>query len=208
MSWRRSGVGLLLVLALQLLAPALGAEQTMPPGGESLAGRLLIAAPDMPDPRFAESVILLVRHDAMGAWGLVVNRPIGAKPAGQILSRLLGEEFDGEAGREVRIHWGGPVAPLQPSFLHTPDFEGEETLPVAKGISLTRGFDLLQALADGAGPSRAFLLLGYAGWGPGQLDDEVRRRDWIAVAPDDEIVFDDDMADKWRRALALQSVDL
>lgn len=184
------------------------AKSTEMPDVDSLAGRILVAAPGMADPRFAESVILMVRHDVLGAWGVIVNRPIGRKSAAEILSQLSGEPADSGAGRDVAIHFGGPVSPLQAVFLHSPDFEGDKTIKLIEGVRLTKSLDLLHALARGEGPAEVLLVLGYAGWGPGQLEGELRRKDWFSVKAGAGLLFDGDMASKWRRALELQSIDL
>lgn len=173
-----------------------------------LAGRLLVAAPHMPDPRFAKTVILLVRHNDQGAMGLIVNRRIAVEPASTLVDRLIGKGRAAEGGRKVPIHYGGPVQLSRGMFLHSSDYAGAATVKVTDRVSLTRSHDILLDLAKGRGPSKGFLAMGYAGWGPGQLEEEMRRKDWITVSPDSRLVFDDQMESKWRRAMDKLGIDL
>ena len=179
-----------------------------PPRAEehSLAGRLLVASPKMGDPRFVESVIYMVRHDATGAMGLVVNRPIGVGP----ISKLL-EEFGADgAGAEVeiRLHYGGPVEGQMGFVLHSSDYAGEGTIVVDGGVALSASLDVLKAIASGQGPARRLFALGYAGWGAGQLEAELSAEAWYVVPADDKLIFDDSPDDKWQRAMARRGVDL
>lgn len=201
-------VGLLLVMLLCTAATA-PTEKT-PYGGDKmgLAGRLLVAAPGMRDPNFAETVILVLEHDSHRALGLVINKPIASEPAGRLLRRLGGLEPGKAGGPEVRIHYGGPVEPLQGFFLHTPDYRAADTEAVTDRVSITRDFAILRDLVENKGPSRVFLALGYAGWGPGQLENELRRRDWIIVPSDGNLIFDDDPDTIWQRAVDKRGVDL
>ena len=201
---------LLLVLSAGSLSPADGQRSAAAdvPAFPSLKGRLLVAAPGMPDPRFAETVIIMVQHDADGALGLIVNRPIGAEPAGRLLRRLAGLDPGNEGGPVVRIHFGGPVEPLQGFFLHTPDYRLNDTVAVTDQVSVTSDLGILRDLAVGKGPERGFLALGYAGWSPGQLENELRRKDWVTVESDKALVFDNDMASRWQRAMDKRGVDL
>ena len=180
---------------------------TSQPGGR-LAGWLLVAAPGMPDPRFAGTVVFMLRHSEDGAMGLIVNRPIAVEPASKVLERILGETEPDEPGRDVRIQYGGPVEPTRGFFMHSGDYSGDRTVAVTDRVSLTSSPDVLRALARGKGPAKGFLAMGYAGWGPGQLEREIRRNDWVSVYPDDGIVFDEDVESKWRRAMDRRGADL
>jgi len=190
------------VTALASIAPrpTLGAETG------SLAGRLLVAKPEMGDPRFRQTVVYLVRHDPRGAMGLVVNRPLGDTPLVGLLQQF-GLKSEG-AGGSIRVHWGGPVDGKRGFVLHTRDWAGRDTLVVDDTMALTDRPDIFRALADGAGPSRSLFALGYAGWAPGQLEREMERGDWITVMNDPALVFDDDAAGKWQRARALEVIRL
>ena len=173
-----------------------------------LAGWLLVAAPRMRDPNFARTVIFLLHHDDGGAMGLIVNRPAAVEPASKLLERLTGEIPPIDNDREVRIHYGGPVQPSRGFFIHSNDYAGKGTVAVTDRVSLTNIHDILRAMASGKGPTKGFLALGYAGWSPGQLENEMKRKDWITVSPDDGLVFDDDMQSKWQRAIAKRGADL
>ncbi len=179
-----------------------------PPISGKLAGRLLVAAPHMPDPRFAHTVIFMVQHDKQGAMGLIVNRQIAVETASKLQERLVGKGLSADGDRKIRIHFGGPVRLLRGMFLHSSDYAGTGTIKITDRVSLTRSHDILRDLANGKGPSRGFLAMGFAGWGPGQLEEEMRRKDWITVSPDSRLVFDDEMESKWRRAMDKLGVDL
>jgi putative transcriptional regulator len=182
--------------------PAPASAQT----ARSLTGRLLVAAPEMRDPRFVESVIYMVSHDAAGAMGLVVNRPIGEVSLVQLLERF-GVVPEGVQGR-ILAHWGGPVEPGKGYVLHTPDYNTEGTIVVRGKAALTGSRKILEAIASGSGPRRAFFAVGYAGWGPGQLEAELARGGWVTASADESLLFDDDYATKWQRATARRLLDL
>lgn len=172
----------------------------------SLIGRLLVAKPEMADPRFRQTVIYMVRHDPNGAMGLVVNRPLGETPLAQLL-RQLGLESEGVGG-SIRVHWGGPVEGRRGFVLHTPEYTSQGTLVVNGAIALTEHRDIFRALAAGTGPRRSMFTLGYAGWAPGQLEREMERGDWITVTADPDLIFDADPSGKWQRARALEVIRL
>ncbi len=172
----------------------------------SLAGLLLVASPEMGDPRFTRTVIYMVRHDAQGAMGLVINRPIGHLPLAGLLEQL-GLSTEGVTG-DVRVHYGGPVEASQGFVLHTTDFSGAATRVVKNGVAMTSTPDVIRAIATGKGPRRRLLTLGYAGWGPGQLEGELARGAWVVAAADEALVFDENDEGKWRRAMDRQLIDL
>ena len=169
----------------------------------SLTGQLLVAMPQMQDPRFMRSVIFLCAHNAEGAMGLVVNKII-EQPSIEDLLRQLGIAPDGFVGAQV--HFGGPVESGRGFVLHSADYTEEATL-VVSGVGLTATTDILRAIGSGTGPRRSFLALGYAGWGPGQLDAEIQANGWLHVAADDDLIFDGGLDDKWRRAIGKLGVD-
>lgn len=212
---RRSFAPLLacLVVVTMLSAGGAATEKTKFTGPETtisgkLAGWLLVAAPGMRDPRFVKTVIFMLHHDDRGAMGLVINRPIAVEAASKLLERMVGKGQSGDKGREVRVHYGGPVQPSQGIFIHSNDYAGKGTVTVTDRVSITINRDILRAMIKGKGPTKGFLAMGYAGWGPGQLENELRRKDWVTVLPDDRLVFDDHMQSKWQRAMDKQSVDL
>lgn len=171
-----------------------------------LAGQLLVAMPGMMDPRFAKTVIYMCAHNADGAMGLVVNKLIESLSFPDLLAQL-GIESVG-IGDQIKIHFGGPVESSRGFVLHSPDYRRDATLVVDEQVALTATVDILKAIAIGSGPRRSLLALGYAGWGPGQLDDEIKANGWLHVAADDELVFGGgNVEDKWGQAMAKLGID-
>jgi putative transcriptional regulator len=173
--------------------------------GGYLAGQLLVAMPGMRDPRFAKTVIYVCAHSEEGAMGLVVNRPLESLTFGDLLQQLGIDPSD--ARKSASVHFGGPVESGRGFVLHSSDYQHEDTMQVGESIALTATIDILRAIALGDGPSRHLLALGYAGWGPGQLDSEIRANGWLHVAADDELVFGSELDTKWQRAMAKLGVD-
>ena len=202
---RRQGLAALL-LAVALVAAASADPRADPPGRRSLAGRLLVATDTMRDPRFARTVIYIVRHTDTGAFGLVVNLPLAEVPFERAL-RPFGLEAPSGSG-DVRVHYGGPVDERRGFVLHTPDWTGEGTTVVDGGFALTEDPKVLQAMARGDGPRRALFFLGYAGWAPGQLDAELATGAWAIAHADERLVFDEDPKQKWIEAMTRRILDL
>src|SRR5690242_5690730 len=176
-----------------------------PSAGTFLTGQLLIAMPSMADPRFQQSVIFVCAHTAEGAMGLVLNRPI-VKPTFDDLLRQLNVE-PVPSVRQIRLCAGGPVENARGFVLHTSDWTGEGSLKVDNSTALTASLDVLKVIAEGGGPRQCVLALGYAGWGPGQLDLELQQNAWLSVSADELLLFDNDHDTKWRRALAKLHID-
>ena len=170
-----------------------------------LTGQLLIAMPAMEDPRFAQSVIYVCAHTAEGAMGLVLNRPIQRPSFDDLLKQL--EVAPAPPARRISLCQGGPVDNARGFVLHTSDWTGEGSLKVNESLALTASLDVLKAIAEGGGPRAGLLALGYAGWGPGQLDAEIQQNAWLSVPADETLVFDDEHETKWRRALAVLHID-
>ena len=170
-----------------------------------LTGQLLIAMPAMADPRFAQSVIYLCAHTPEGAMGLVLNRPIVKPTFDDLLKQLNVEPLP--PMRQIKLCAGGPVGNARGFVLHTNDWTGEGSLKVDDSMALTASLDVLKVIAEGGGPRECVLALGYAGWGPGQLDKEIHENSWLSVSPDETLLFDADHDTKWRRALAKLHVD-
>jgi putative transcriptional regulator len=170
-----------------------------------LEGQLLIAMPAMQDPRFARTVIFICTHNSDGAMGLVVNKLFGSLTFSELLEQV-GIEATG-VKNQIRVHFGGPVESGRGFVLHSPDYVKEGTLVVESDIALTASVDILKAIAKGQGPRHSFLALGYAGWGAGQLDSEIRANGWLNAPADQSLVFDDDLDTKWKRAMAKLGVD-
>jgi putative transcriptional regulator len=171
----------------------------------SLAGQLLIAMPQMQDRHFERSVIFLCVHNAEGAMGLVVNKTIDSVSLQELLEKLK-VPCAGLKGA-ARVHAGGPVEEGRGFVLHSDDYLEENSLVVGNHLALTATLDILRAIGRGEGPRRSLLALGYAGWGPGQLDAEMQANSWIHVPADEAIVFDEHLDDKWQRALAKLGID-
>jgi len=178
-------------------------SRTNPPNW--LTGQLLIAMPAMGDTRFAQSVILVCAHTADGAMGVVVNHPLRAPKFADLL-RQLGVA-PSPPQRELAVGVGGPVDETRGFVLHSADWLSDTSLQVDDTRVLSANLDILQAVAGGGGPEKAVLLLGYAGWGEGQLDQEMRQNSWLSVAPDDALIFDSAYSTKWQRALAKLGID-
>ncbi len=169
--------------------------------GEFLTGRLLVAMPGIEDPRFERTVLYLCAHDEDQAMGLAVNRPVDGLTVFELLERL-GVKSEIQAPSDL-VLLGGPLERERGFVLHTDDFTSpDSTLPVADGLGLTATRDVLDAMASPNRPRKAILALGYAGWGPGQLEQELRDNVWLICDADEDLLFDEDHEHKWTRALA------
>ena len=193
------------IFGFALVAGTLAAEPER--GGEGgLTGQLLVATAKMGDPRFARTVIYIVSHGADGAMGLVLNRELGVAPV-SVLLEGFGVADSGVPG-DIRVHYGGPVERDRGFVLHSSDMLGEGTVAVNGEVALSADVDILLSIAAGEGPRRSLFALGYAGWAPGQLEDEIAREDWFSVPGDESLIFDDDLDTKWDRALRRREVEL
>ena len=195
-----------LLLALTLVVTAAADERAATPGRRSLAGRLLVATDALRDPRFARTVIFVVRHSAEGALGLVVNVRIGEAPFERALAPF-GLDVPPGSGN-VPVYYGGPVEQQRGFVLHTPDWTGEGTLVIDGHFALSEDPKVLQSIAQGRGPRRALFCLGYAGWAPGQLDAELGSGAWGVAPADERLVFDEDPQVKWIEATTRRLLDL
>jgi putative transcriptional regulator len=174
---------------------------------KTLTGQLLIAMPQMMDPRFARSVVYVCAHsEGEGAMGLVVNKLLASLTMDELFTHLNLDPATLGASRPV--HFGGPVEPGRGFVLHTADYREEATLLVGDGIAVTATIEILRAIGRGKGPNRSLLALGYAGWAPGQLDAEIQANGWLSVPADSDLLFDDDFDAKWQRALGKLGIDL
>jgi len=174
--------------------------------GAFLSGQLLIAMPGIGDPRFERSLILLCAHDQDHAMGIAVNQPVEGLTLPDLLERLEVKARDDLPDDSVLL--GGPVQTERGFVVHTDDFQSDHSLRVDGGLTLTTTREVLEAMGRGDGhPRRAILALGYAGWGAGQLEQEIRHNVWLTVEPDEALVFDDDYDTKWTRAVAKLGID-
>ena len=172
-----------------------------------LTGMLLVAMPAMQDPRFAHSVIYLCAHSREGAMGLVVNQVVDNITLPHVIGQL-GIEMPEQPGQEAPVHFGGPVETSRGFLLHSPDYVLESTLVIDESFALTATVDVLKAIAEGKGPSRRFFALGYAGWAPGQLEQEIQQNGWLHCAADQELIFGKDIERKYDRALRKLGINL
>jgi len=177
-----------------------------PPEIAPLTGQLLIAAPSIGDPRFAHTVILMVRHDKQGAFGIVINRPVGEGPIASLLEGA-GEDVSGISG-SVRIFAGGPVQQELGFVVHSAEYHLDETLDVDGRVSMTANRQVLRDIGHSRGPVKSLFALGYAGWGPGQLEGELTRHDWFTTPSEPRLIFDDDRGHLWEDAMARRTRDL
>jgi putative transcriptional regulator len=182
--------------------------------GNSLEGQLLVAMPSMSDKRFARSVIYICAHSDEGAMGLIVNQRAVNVSAPDLLERLgiptRGEDETVADGiMDLSIQVGGPVETGRGFVLHSADyFAKDSTLKIENDVCLTATVDILKAIANGSGPNRAILALGYSGWSPGQLESEIQANGWLNCPADSDLIFDDDLDSKYARAMAKLGVDL
>ncbi len=174
-------------------------------GTDWLTGQILVAMPSMSDPQFAQSVIFLCAHTRDGAMGVILNRPLRKPKFGDLLKRLGVEPNPPK--REMALGMGGPVDDNRGFVLHSTDWSAEGSLNVDERFLLTANLDVLQAIAQGGGPEKGILVLGYAAWDSGQLDEEIRQNAWLSVPADEAIVYDEDAASKWLRAMAILKID-
>ena len=170
-----------------------------------LGGQILVAMPNMQDPRFARTVICLCAHSPEGAMGIIVNKPLDGMSFDDLLKQL--ELAPVPPQRRIRLCQGGPVENARGFVLHTNDWTSDESLQVADDLALTASVDILKAIAGGGGPRSGVLALGYAGWGPGQLEDEIQANSWLSVNPDEGLIFGEADEQKWRQAMAKLKVD-
>ena len=197
-------------------------EGTMPGGharvgqsgrnvASSLEGHFLIAMPGMADERFAESVVYICAHSPSGAMGFIINKPQPLRFS-ELLTQIGIVESERDIrlprhGEEVSVCMGGPVEKGRGFILHSEDYDSESTVPVDDNISLTPTLDILKAISEGIGPKTAIMVLGYSGWGAGQLESEIAANGWLTCKADLEIVFDARLDEKYRRALKLLGIE-
>jgi putative transcriptional regulator len=182
--------------------------------GQYLEGKMLIAMPTMGDDRFARTLIYLCAHSDEGAMGLVVNKIAPSIQFPELLEQLEIPsspplQGKGSVPATVPVLQGGPVEAARGFVLHSQDYHQDNaTLSISEDVSMTASIDVLKAIARGAGPDKAMLALGYAGWGPGQLEHEIQANGWLHCDPDDDLIFGINLNDKYNQALAKLGVDV
>ena len=201
----------LLVVFAAVAAPAALFGAT-PPEREAtaqsrfLTSQLLVASPSMGDPRFRETVIVMVRHSRDGAMGLIVNRPAGEEPLANLL-RAFGDD-GGNATGSVPVYAGGPVQKELAFVLHSADYRGAGTIGVTGEVAMTASKDVIRDIAAKTGPKKFLLVFGYAGWGPGQLEGELAGNAWYTAPIDPALVFDMARDKIWELAVERRTRDL
>lgn len=177
----------------------------MPSPAMNLTGKLLIAMPGMQDPRFAQSVVLLCSHEAEGAMGLIVNKPSPDVHLSDLLGQL--DITPNPPASDLTVRYGGPVEGVRGFVLHSGRARSDGSVQVGEDFAMTVTLDILEDIAEGRGPDRALLMLGYSGWGPGQLENEIAMNGWLTAEADPALVFDAEDEGKWVAALHSLGVD-
>lgn len=162
--------------------------------------------PGMTDPRFEKSVIFMCAHSADGAMGIIVNKQVTGLSFQDLMKKL---DLQVTARTpDFPILYGGPVESGRGFVLHSGDYDSPDaTLPVSEDVSLTATLDILRAMGEGRGPQNAIFALGYAGWSPGQIEDEIRSNGWIHCDSDSNLLFGSDLDGKWATALGKLGID-
>jgi putative transcriptional regulator len=171
-----------------------------------LVGQLLVASPSMADPRFVEAVVLMVQHSSQGALGLVINKPILEIGLDQIADEFgfVGAVADSTA----KVHFGGPVELNQIFVVHSSDYSSDSTIFINDAIGISGDQRALLDTFGSGGPKQFIIVMGYAGWGSGQLEKEIARDDWEIATADRNIILDADYGTKWLRAFRLRLIEL
>jgi putative transcriptional regulator len=185
----------------------------------SLAGQLLVASPSIGDPRFAGTVVMLARHDRNGAFGLIINRPLGERTLESLLAGRGGKDGNAAPAGSLRVFTGGPVQPALGFVLHSTDYRLPDTTDIDGRFAITGNWEILQAIAtrslakeaDGvpvAAPRHSLVTFGYAGWGAGQLERELSQRAWFIAPADARLVFEEERDKVWEIAMSRRTQDL
>ena len=168
----------------------------------SVKNNFLIATEKMNDNRFEKTVIAMLENDEDGAWGLVINKPMGSIPLAMLIDPSLNitpDEREKLYGINILIHWGGPVEVKKIFVLHSSEYQSESTKNYG-GISISQDYNILFDIAEDRGPEKSLVILGYSGWGSGQLEGEMEKDHWILSDLDSDIIFEKESTEKWRRA--------
>ena len=182
-------------------APPADSAEASPPRGQ-----LLIASAQIQDPRFYHAVVLILRHNADGAFGIIINHPIAKETVAKVLS-ATGDD-DNTVDGDIAVLLGGPVEPERGFVVHSADYHRAGTLAVDGKVAMTASREALRDIGHHHGPQKYFFVFGYAGWGPGQLENEITRRDWFITPEEPGLVFDDSRDAVWDHALARHGTDL
>jgi len=173
----------------------------------NLSGHFLIAMPDLQDPNFNRTVTFICEHNENGAFGIIINRQVDAS-VGEVLSQLNISPVEGNPYAKNNVFIGGPVEIERGLILHSSEGEWSTTLIEIDGIAVTSSLDIMRAIANGEAPKKFLVSIGYAGWGPGQLEQEIVSNAWLNGPADSKIIFDTPVDERWGAAAALLGVDL
>jgi putative transcriptional regulator len=174
----------------------------------SLANHFLVAMPELQDPNFSQTVTLICQHDENGALGVVINRPLDNLVINDVLSQFdLKPPMDSPTGLHA-VYAGGPVHNELGLVLHEGKGDWQSTLTVGNDMGLTSSRDVLESIANASGPQNLLLSLGYAGWGSGQLENEIQQNSWLTIEADPEIIFHTSVHERWHKAAQTIGVDI
>jgi putative transcriptional regulator len=186
------------------LSPAELPKGDVPTHAASLAGQLIVASPAIGDLRFRHAVILIVEHDDQGAFGIIVNYPVGDQPLADLLD-AIGQDSAGITG-SIRIFAGGPVEPGFGFVVHSADYRRAGTIDIDGRVAMTASPTVLLDIARNQGPAKSLVAFGYTGWGAGQLESEIARGGWFVEPEDPDLIFDDDSEKVWDDAMARHTI--
>jgi len=192
-----------------LFAGIAKAADDAPPVADPPAGQLLVASAEIQDPRFARSVILLLRHDSSGAFGIIINHPLGERPLATVLSEADSKDSkDSAVEGTIGVFLGGPVQPQLGFIIHSTEYRRPETLVVGDRLAMTASREVLRDIGHHHGPARYLFALGYAGWGAGQLEGEIASHGWFTAPAEPDLVFDADRDTVWEKARARRTREM
>ncbi len=174
--------------------------------GHSLSGHILLATPKMQDDVFATTCIFVCNHDHMGAAGIILNRPLESLTFSQLMDQLE-VEIPADLNQDC-LHFGGPVDINRGFVLHSEDYKNTSTIPVGGGLSLSSNIEFFKNLSIGKRPKKFLVALGYSGWGPGQLEEEIRENGWVHVPATAELIFEKNSSLKWKLAIDQLGFDI
>lgn len=198
------GLGALCMMPMPITATVAMPEASKP--DEELAGQLLVAMPEMSDPRFHRTVILMVQHNRSGALGIVINRPTQEVPIAKLLSAL---QLDSRAVEgTVQLFAGGPVQPQVGFIVHSAEYRRPDTIDIDGRVAMTRNPEVLRDIGRRTGPRQSLVAFGYAGWGSGQLEGELQLGGWFTIPEDPKLVFDVDRSKLWDEAMKRRTISL
>lgn len=174
----------------------------------SLENHFLVSMPKMQDPNFSSSVSLVCQHNKNGALGVIINHPVDNLGLKDILNQLELDYSDKNIGTTNRVFKGGPVHPQHGLVLHENQLDWESSLRISEDLVLTSSLDVLRSIAAGDGPAKFLMILGYAGWGPGQLELEIQQNSWLTMAANPEIIFSTPAEKKWQKTIINMGIDI